>query len=884
MVKVRTIYVVSILLSIILISLVSAGTITNTLNSPSDDSVDYDGSVTFNASVETDSGYIENYTLYLNNGSGWGVYEYKWGDYVTYDSLDDDVINQSLWTNTTPVDNNNNNPPTFTESGETITMDIDLGAIDGGDSAYARQILKSDLEFKQLNVSIGFAREGYSSNSKTGVQYIILKVGSSEFAGDITKYGTYGGTEPEYDDDSIINGNWRLDRYNQTHWAVYRNDVLIRYVEYSYGNFSVETYVFRGADLAGDAGSATATISNIQYSEDSPITFQEDFVSGDSIIWNILTCDSEGDCAFAPSNFTVTMDSTAPTISVESPTGTLDYGATSSSETLNVTITDTNLEDCWYNYNGTNVSFSCTSGVKASESFILEADNFNMTIYANDSLSNLLTEEISWGYSFFEDSSESETEVYETESQTIYLNITSTETILQMVPTLNYDGTNYTGTANCNDEGNCQIEVTIDTPLVSSGESENKTFYWILNLFDGDSSQILETNEVNQTVTRIHLEVCGGSYTTEALNFTAYDEGNLSQIDPFDFEATFDYWLGSGDVKQSTSVDNESVSDVKLCLSPTNRSLYLDGDITYGYSDDNITYVDRNYYFDSATINNVSQEIKLYLLNAGDSISFIQQVEDQTNNEVADAFIYIQRYYPEDGTFKTVQISKTDDNGKSVGFYKTETVDYKHIIIYDGEVVLETNKGKIVPESTPYTLTFKIGNAINYPWQLLEGSSVQTSLTFNDTTNILTFSWIDTTGSVQKGILIVYKQYNNVSDQLICNESAAFSSGTVTCNLTGYNGTFIAQGYLTQSSESFVKSITFVIDSAMEIFGTAGIIVGFFIILTVTLAFIWNPTAMIVMHNVSTFFVSMMGFISFSPIYLFSMIGISILLIIYLKT
>ena len=615
-------------------------------------------------------------------------------------------------------------------------------------------------------------------------------------------------------------------------------------------------------------------------------TFNSTFSDG-SYLWGIEACDSDGDCGFSE-NRTVGVDTTAPIIDIEAPSGTLNYGAVGSSETLNVTFTDANLDSCWYNYNGTNITIEgCQSGIKNSTTFILEPNNFNMTIYANDSVGHINSSFISWGYSFFEDSSFVESEIFETENQTIRLNITSTETILQINAILNYDNVNYTGTARCSGQI-CSIYKTFDTPLVSSGESQNKSFYWKLNLFNGTSSKELITNVNNQTVNRIHLEKCNATYPTKSLNFTAYDENNLTRIDPYEFSGFFEYWLGSGTVKRNISIEDTSSSELTMCLSPTNETFQTDTQITYGFSDENTTYVDRDYYLYNYSINNATQDIYLYLLNAEDSTTFIQKVEDQITDAVPGAYIHTLRWYPGEGIYRTVAISKTDDNGKATGFYVVETVDYKHIIYLDSENVLETNKGKIIPEEVPYTLIFKIGEGVSSDFKGFEETEgLTTLLNFNETTNITTFSWIDTTSTVVLGRLLVYKINYDTEDTLICNESQIFSSATVTCDLSGYNGSFIAYGYIQPSSsstEELKEVLDILISNAREIFGNTGIIIGWFIILTVALALIWNPTAMIVGINVSTIFVNLIGFIDFGMTYIFSMVSISILAIIFMKT
>jgi len=292
-------------------------------------------------------------------------------------------------------------------------------------------------------------------------------------------------------------------------------------------------------------------------------------------------------------------------------------------------------------------------------------------------------------------------------------------------------GTLYDATTSCS-AGLCNIYSNINIPLITSGESVNRTAYWNITVYDGTNSYSFNTEDESfqQNVTRIHLEECGGIYTTPTVNFTAYYETNLTRINPFYITGTFDTWLGSGSIYRTSSFNEASTADLKLCITPTDRTQYSNAHIEYKFDNENITFIPRNYFFQNKSLTNVSEEINLFLLEAEDSTSFIIKVQDQKLSPVAEALVYIQKYYPSDGTYRTVQIARTDSNGETLGFYETETTDYKHIIIKNGVTLLETTQQKVVGKSVPYTLTFTIGQALGYPWTSFEITQCFTNLTF----------------------------------------------------------------------------------------------------------------------------------------------------------
>ena len=202
-----------------------------------------------------------------------------------------------------------------------------------------------------------------------------------------------------------------------------------------------------------------------------------------------------------------------------------------------------------------------------------------------------------------------------------------------------------------------------------------------------------------------------------------------------------------------------------------------------------------------------------------------------------------------------------------------------------GLILLETALQKVVGKSVPYTLTFTIGEALTIPWQPWEEDpNIVTSLTYNDTNKLVTFSYIDSTEETSFAHLVILQEYsNNNTVTTICNKSSTQPSATITCNMTDYQGTFIAKGIIGEG-RSIVDVLQFVIDTALAVLGNTGLIIGFFIILTAGMAFIWNPVAGIVGINAAMWFVSMIGFITFPPIFLFAILGVSMITIILLKT
>ncbi len=486
---------------------------------------------------------------------------------------------------------------------------------------------------------------------------------------------------------------------------------------------------------------------------------------------------------------------------------------------------------------------------------------------------------------FIIDSETFNTDVFETSRQEFELNITTLPSVLSVDAILNYNGTRFTAETSCS-AGLCQISTAIDIPLVLSGENQNKSFLWEISIFDGTSSFSINLTEDEQNVTRLHLEKCNATFTVQTLNFTTFDETTEVAINPFMFDGTFDFWLGTGTVRRNNSISESSVSSLQLCFTPSEETLLLDGTIEYDEAT-GTNYTTRNYLFQNDTINNVSQDIKLGLLLSEDSTSFILKVQDRDILPVANVLIFTQRFYPGDGVFKTVQVSETDDSGRTVGFFKTETIDYRFILKQNGTTVLTTNKQKIVGESVPFTLTFTIGQDEGAAWEPFEDVNDLTSdLDFNKTSSIVSFTYADTSGDFSLGRLVVEKvNASGLQNTIICSKTSTESSAIITCNLTGNStGQYIMKGIITRDSDPFLQEQEpFAIEDFSTISGRLGLFLGWFIILISVFAFKFNEVAGIILVNLAIIMVNLIGLIAFGYVFISAMIAISIIILVVLE-
>ncbi|MFO7969946.1 MAG: LamG domain-containing protein, partial [Candidatus Izemoplasmatales bacterium] len=506
-------------------------------------------------------------------------------------------------------------------------------------------------------------------------------------------------------------------------------------------------------------------------------------------------------------------------------------------------------------------------------------DSRTLTLYANDSSGNIGYDTSTWSYLITQNLTEYNENVYETSNERFNLSI-NLDGAISSTGYIYYNNVAYPASSNCDDDG-CNLSATLDIPLVTTGTSQNYTAYWYATIYTSNDSLIINTsnNAFEQNVSRIYLEECG-DYTIETLNFTLFDEQNLTQITSWDFDATFDYWLGGGTVARTSSFENDSITDINICLG-LNETFRTNATIDYQDNEEN--YKIRNYYFQNGTLTNETQEIKLYDLLATEAVSFVLEVQNPKRQSIADALIFIQRYYPEDDITRTVQIAKTDANGESVGFFETETAEYKFLIVKNNQVLLSTDLQKVVPKSTPYTLVFTTTGLDTDFTKLYGLNNLFTNLSYNKDTEIISFTYIDTSGSLSVGRLTVWNEKYASENILICNTSSIQPSSTITCNISSYNGTFIAEGSIGRSPEIITDIINIAKALGKEIFGDTGKLLGWFLILVGALVSLWNKVAAIWTTNAMIILVNMIGLIAFTPLFVFGAIFLGVILTIVLK-
>jgi len=461
---------------------------------------------------------------------------------------------------------------------------------------------------------------------------------------------------------------------------------------------------------------------------------------------------------------------------------------------------------------------------------------------------------------------------YETARETFTSNISLIPGASLYDAQINYNGTNYEGTITDLGGNSYLINAALDVSLISE-TSVSHDWYWKLTYQRPDKTftyQNLTTH--SQNVSQINL------YTTDctagsnlSLNFSSYNEGDLSAIADFSFDATFEYWLGSGNVRKNISVSNSGVTNNMLfCISPNNLTYHSDAKIQY----EKTGFIKRSHYLINSSLTNTTNGIGLYLLNSSASTSFIISIIDNVQFPIPNAYVYIQRYYPGTGEFHTVEMARTDNSGNTIGHFEAETEDYKIIVFKDGAILYESEMHKVFCGETPCTLSFQVQAAAPTTWSNIgDLPNLIWTLTYDETTKFWTYTYVDTSGTTNFGRLLVYME-GGKERTIICNKTDTSSAATLNCNVTDYDGTIYAEAYINRSPEILVWLTSIVKRAVKAVFGMEGLFWATLILLTIGLIGLWNPSIGVAMMIVG---VIMINFLQIASLGTTTIMGITII-------
>lgn len=700
------------------------------LNSPADNSIQYTKSVTLNASANiTNGAYLTNTTLYDNSTGSWGARN---------------ITNFSG--NTTFNHSTLLNALAYTGTAKT-GMAINVSSSNIGIVSFTKN---SNSE----------ATKGYIGTTIQGSQ-----IGACDFSGNDCVFSSplTLNANTDYFISTDKNGASYNAYYNATSQTFPTNDYFVWY-----GRFDQV-----GGLNAGIAQEVTTIKLNVSSQTSSTQTFTNTYPAGSNTLWNMQFCDSDGDCGFAPQNYTFSIDSVAPSIDLSSGYGMQNYGALGGNYEIGVTATDTNLDKVWYNYNGTNVSIAgAVTGVENLSNITLSSKK-NITIYANDTAGNLNATTFSWDYKIFENSNNYSTIEPAGTIQSFSYNFSLYDALDVTEAVFMYNGTEYSPLVVATGQNRIISVPSFETYAPST--DTNYTFYVTLTLSDATE---INTTATVQLVRAILLDNCS-THTNQLFNITLRDEVEKTLLSG-DIELY--YTLLNKPVYSTISTANLSlsgVSNAQVCSGLNLSAEDLAYSVEIRYVADG--YAPELYHIQRADIGTEVQNIDLYDLNSSSSTEFKITYQDDSFNFVEGAVIQLQRKYISEGIYEVVEAPLTSNGGTSTLHIDLNSVKYRATVVKNG-VVLDEFDNLVFQCQSELTgeCEQKLLGAIDPQNDIDYDTNRDFTYSVSRSENDVTVSFSIPSGSASS-INLQLIQKDQFGNSTMCNKTIISSAGSIEC-------------------------------------------------------------------------------------------------------
>jgi hypothetical protein len=620
----------------------------------------------------------------------------------------------------------------------------------------------------------------------------------------------YAGDRPSGTTDNFqIGGGTLLAKYTQgriDEFLIKNTTGSVQDVEDLYNNNAGLGY---GIDITGEVSVTLNSPTNDSQENDDPITFN---------------------ATVTPQTFT----KTNATINIWFSNGTIWKTQTNTSFDANFTtfnVSDFVIESYLWSVLGVQGNGNGTNSSWADDNFTLEFIPFEVSgeQYVN--------------------------ETYETDNETFYINITTDSTVSNIGVFLNYNATQYPADHSCS-SGLCQIEATIDVPLVNNQNAvdENKTWFWQITLF-GDEFGTFATNTSSHEQNVTNIAIMNSTFPL-GINFTIHNETNLSYQQIADFKSTMTYYLGGGSVTENYNFSGVGLQTYSFNLSH-NLSFYTTSEIEIINGT-----TEREYYFANDILTNTTTNRSLFIPDTSFS-NIIIEVKDQGLIPMDGVIVNVSRYYPDTDTYEQVENQQTDEFGQFVAKLVQNDVKYRFAFYRNGALLKTSDRISIACRTTICIVPFVIETEDGYFDRFENISLFSYSLSFDNTTNTFTYSWDDQTGDSATHRLEV-RRFNLNQSTIVCNSTSTATVASLTCAVGGSSATYRAQVFrlVNGDNERRVSILNIVVGSPVSTYGVEGLLWAFVLLFTCIGIGAFNPTAGAILYGVGFVFLGILGIIS----------------------
>jgi hypothetical protein len=340
------------------------------------------------------------------------------------------------------------------------------------------------------------------------------------------------------------------------------------------------------------------------------------------------------------------------------------------------------------------------------------------------------------------------------------------------------------------------------------------------------------------TTNTVNISDC--SIGTQALRFDVYNEENPLSSVYTNFYGTFKVYSSYPNTFSTYNVTGAGNRTHFVCIYPAIASgVIIDADIRY--DNESYYYPPRYYFMRNAVIDNVTDQINLYILNSTYATNIQFMVINSNNIPQADILVNVQRFYESEGVYRSVAMGMTADDGYTNIRLRPYDIYYRPIV---------SRNGTVLRTFTPIVLT-TVQNILTISEDLVSGywkynKNIMHSCGFNNVTNILQCDAVVTTG---ESLLFKMEAWEilPVSTDTICLKEATGSAVTLLCDLGNMTGRkFTAKFWaVMDTNHDLLDELSWDLDIT-GMFGVYGLLFMAMFIMAMVMVSLFNPAVALI--------------------------------------
>lgn len=484
-------------------------------------------------------------------------------------------------------------------------------------------------------------------------------------------------------------------------------------------------------------------------------------------IWNTYACgyNLTGTLCSYATNITFEIDTTPPTITLESPNGTLFTQNIPYNITLSAVSTDTNLQTCWYSSttNTTPTAYTCNSPTLVR---IASDGYYNLTVGANDSTGNGYSTTSQFFLNKWNSSAFIANPSTEGDTQTYYLNLTATK-LTNATARVVFGGLSYNLDELTSNGTFKTFSVNVTVPEVTTTDNfvfDNTTAFFQMN------SEFNSTKNTSLQIYNEKFQFCNSTVNKTYLNFTFQDESDFSTLN-----ATLDFFSVSYVASGKSNTHTYSFSNTSglnyayaFCYYPPHETISATTSVKYASPG-----FPQRTFDDVFTLTNSTTNKILYLLGTTDGLYVTFQTTTGVGNQITGVFISVNRT---DIGFIGSQF--TDESGTATFWLNP---NFPHIVTAS-KAGYDTVTLSITPSQSQYTIVLGGQSVTNTVVDSTKGIAWDIKPASRYLLNDTTYQFNLTLSSDFYSLDSWGMNISNDTAYLCANSSTVATGGTLSCD------------------------------------------------------------------------------------------------------